>query len=295
MINESSIHEFLSEEYARDSLSGRMLSTLLRFWAEEKDRALENQLLHGLIGKYADSISNLVELNKLKNTFLGIAAHDLRNPLISIRGLSEILLTEATGPLTREQREYVTIMKTVSDNMLALVNNLLDVSVIESGRLDLKIQSDSVERLIRERVAIHKILLEEKRLTLHERLDKLPPQLFDPGRLGQVVDNLLSNAIKFSYPGSSIHVVLEQVGKSAMVSVRDEGPGIPEEDQSRLFGEFQKLKVQPTGGEPSTGLGLAIAKRIIEAHHGRMGVDSKVGRGSTFSFTLPLADDDDTD
>jgi two-component system sensor histidine kinase/response regulator len=285
---------FLNKDCTHYSTTNKMLITLLEYWAAEKDHELNNQLLNSLVTKYANSISKLVELNQLKNRFLGIAAHDLRNPLISIRGLSEILLTEATGPLTEVQKEYLTIMNTVSNNMLALVNSLLDISVIESGKLDLKIGPHSLEKIIKERIRIYRVLANEKMISLHERYSELPPQLFDANRLIQVIDNLLSNAIKFSPPGSNVYASLEKTGENVRVSVRDEGPGITEEDQSRLFEEFQRLKVQPTGGEKSTGLGLAIAKRIIEAHNGTLRADSQVGLGTTFSFTIPIESRDDS-
>jgi len=107
-------------------------------------------------------------------------------------------------------------------------------------------------------------------------------------RLVQIFDNIMSNAIKFSPQGSNIYVTLNQNGKMSKVSVRDEGPGMSEEDQSRMFGNFQRLSAQPTGGEKSTGLGLAIVKKIIDAHKGTIEVDSKLGSGSTFSFLLKM-------
>ena len=123
---------------------------------------------------------------------------------------------------------------------------------------------------------------------IHARLSEVPEAIFDSDRIGQAVDNLVSNAIKFSSPGSKIIVILDRKGNAAKVSIQDEGPGISSEDQSRLFGEFQKLGNQPTGGEKSTGLGLAIVKKIIEAHGGSVGIESQIGKGSTFSFTIPL-------
>jgi two-component system sensor histidine kinase/response regulator len=292
MTKRKDILEFLNEDCIQNSLSYGMLSALLEYWAAEKDYELKNQLLNTLVIKYAESIGKLAELNQLKNQFLGMAAHDLRNPLVSIRGLSEIILTEATGPLTQAQREYLTIINTVSNSMLALVNNLLDISIIESGKLDLRLEKGFLEKTIKERIRIHRVLAEEKRIALHEDLAKIPPQSYDHSRLIQVIDNLLSNAIKFSHPGTNVYVTLEEIEGMARVGVRDEGPGIAEEDQSRLFGEFQKLRIEPTGGERSTGLGLAIVKKIVEAHRGALRVQSQVGLGSMFSFDIPLENGD---
>jgi signal transduction histidine kinase len=240
------------------------------------------------------SIRTLVDLNQVKDRFLGIAAHDLRNPLTSIRGLSEILLTEATGTLTEEQREYIAIINSAADGMLRLVSDLLDVSVIESGNLELHVEEQSLCKLIKERVRIHRVLAEKKGIILHEMLAALPAQVFDASKIAQVIDNLLSNAIKFSGLGSHIFVRLQEQDGASMASVRDEGPGIPPEAHSRIFGEFQYLNATSAGGEKSIGLGLAIAKRIIEAHSGTLAVDSIPGSGSTFSFSLPMGNANDT-
>lgn len=234
------------------------------------------------------SNNELLALNQLKNKFLGIAAHDLRNPLSSIGGLSEILLTGAMGEITEEQKEFLSIINTASNDMLALVNDLLDVSVIESGKLELRLESGSLKGLIEDRIRVSQIVAARKKITLHTSLPYIQDTLFDSNRIAQVFDNLLGNAIKFSPQGSNIHISLSADTETAKVSVRDEGPGIPPEEQSKLFGEFQRLSVQPTGGEKSTGLGLAIVKKIIDAHKGCLEVDSKVGQGSTFSFRIPL-------
>lgn len=231
----------------------------------------------------------LLALNQLKNKFLGIAAHDLRNPLSSIGGLSEILLTGAMGEVTNEQKEFLSIINTASNDMLTLVNDLLDVSVIESGKLDLRLESGPLKQLIEDRIRVSHIVAERKKIALHTSLSDIPDTLFDPNRIAQVFDNLLGNAIKFSPQGSNIHISLSADAGTAKVSVRDEGQGIPPEEQAMLFGEFQRLSVQPTGGERSTGLGLAIVKKIIDAHKGVLEVESKVGQGSTFSFRIPLS------
>jgi len=230
----------------------------------------------------------LEKLNEQKNYFLGIAAHDLRNPLASIMGLSELLICKHLGPLTKDQVKYVNSINTVCHNMLALVNDLLDVSVIESGRLELRFKRGSLKKLIKEQLKLYDLIAKKKNISIHTKFSKIPDIRFDPDRLVQIFDNIMSNAIKFSPQGSNIYVTLNQNGKMSKVSVRDEGPGMSEEDQSRMFGNFQRLSAQPTGGEKSTGLGLAIVKKIIDAHKGTIEVDSKLGSGSTFSFLLKM-------
>ena len=238
--------------------------------------------------------NRLALLNEQKNKFLGIAAHDLRNPLASIRGFSELILGDASRPLSRHQKEFLGFIRTLSNEMLQLVNDLLDVSVIESGKVDLNPKTGSLSRLVGEWVRINRMVATKKKITIHQDLARLPEFRFDPGRIAQVVDNLLSNAIKFSNPGSKVYVSLRLRdalnSSAATLSVRDEGPGISGEDLAKMFGEFQKLSARPTGGEKSIGLGLSIVKKIVEAHNGSITVESTPGSGATFHVTLPLAD-----
>lgn len=261
---------------------------LLELSAQERDNAVNKTLLQDLLLRYALSERSLIELNELKNRFLGIAAHDLRNPLTSIRGFSDLLLGEVVGPLTAEQREFMTLIREVSQDMLNLLNDLLDVSIIESGKLVLSVETACLKDLCEERIHLNEVIAGEKGLRYHRDLQDVPALQFDRTRMGQVIDNLLSNANKFSPKGSQVAIALTQTDHSVVFSVTDEGPGVPPEEQSRLFGEFQKGTARPTGGEKSTGLGLAIAKRIVEAHGGRIWVESEPPHGATFCFELPL-------
>jgi two-component system sensor histidine kinase/response regulator len=296
------VAEYFNGEHNKEQHASRLLTLLMEYWATEKDYELKNQLLKGLVLKYAaaerdlvELNAKLVELNQLKNRFLGFAAHDLRNPLISIRGLSEMLLCEAAGALGDEQKELLATINTASSEMLTLVNDLLDISVIESGKIELRIKHGSLVKLVQERIRINKILAEKKRIRLHEDFDEMPYVPFDANRIGQVIDNLIGNAVKFSPPDSNIFISVCQEGTMARVSVRDAGPGLAKEEQTLAFGEFQKLKVLPTGGEKGTGLGLAIAKRIVEAHRGIVQVESQQGAGAIFSFFIPMEEGDGTD
>ncbi|MFP4474613.1 MAG: ATP-binding protein [Desulfatibacillaceae bacterium] len=230
----------------------------------------------------------LVEMDQLKTKFLGMAAHDLRNPLISVSGFSHMLLNADLGPLTEHQHEFISIIKDTSENMLSLVNDLLDISVIESGRLDLRPETSDLAGIVERQLKVCRPMAEKKGMVLRKELSRVPELVFDPKRIAQVIDNLLSNAIKFSPRDSVITVTLTLENNSARVSVRDEGPGIDEEDQHRIFGDFARIGTQPTDGEASTGLGLAIVKKIVEAHKGLVEVESRPGSGSTFSFALPI-------
>lgn len=281
-------YEFLKGGQSQGLYSPLALKEFLEYTASVRDNNLKNQFLREIILKYSTAERKLVELNQLKNKFLGIAAHDLRNPITSIKGFSELLLNEDTGPLTEDQKEFITIIHDACHDMLTLLNDLLDISVIESGKLELRLKAGPLKQLIKERIRINEIIAGKKGIMIHTRLSEVTGAIFDSDRIGQAVDNLVSNAIKFSSPGTKINVILDRKGNAAKVSIQDEGPGISPEDQSRMFGEFQKLGNQPTGGEKSTGLGLAIVKKIIEAHGGSVGIESQIGKGSTFSFTIPL-------
>jgi signal transduction histidine kinase len=246
------------------------------------------EMLEAAHMKLEKTNKELAELSLLKNKFLGIAAHDMRNPLSAISGLIEVLLTTAFGPLTDEQKEYLTIINTTSNEMLFLVNDLLDVSVIESGKLELDIQPCSLTKLLLDRIRLSSIIAEKKGILISYETEDLPDLPLDSKRIAQVIDNLIGNAIKFSPSGSKIKVKSFRHDKMVSVSISDTGAGIPDEELSKLFNEFQPLSVKPTNNEKSTGLGLSIVKKIIDAHKGIMEVQSKVGVGSIFIFSLLL-------
>jgi len=226
--------------------------------------------------------------NEMKNKFIGIVAHDLRNPVISIRGFSELLLKDGTN-FTEEHNEFLDIIHSTSRNMLAMINDLLDISRIESGKMQLSQKNGSLNKLILERIQLIQLQADKKHISIHKDLPTIPEVAFDVHRLGQAIDNLITNAIKFAPIGSNVYLSLQQNGELVHFSVTDEGPGIPREEQHLLFSEFHRLSIRPTGGETSTGLGLAIAKKIIEAHNGMIEFETQEGMGSTFSLVLPVA------
>jgi two-component system, OmpR family, sensor kinase len=233
--------------------------------------------------------AELEKVNEQKNRFLGMAAHDLRNPLGVIRSYSEFLQDEAGDTLNDEQREFVTIIRETSEFMLRLVSDLLDVAAIESGQLTLDAQPTDLGQLIRQNVTLNRVLAARKDIAVEfDPPPTVPMILLDRGKIEQVLNNLLSNAVKFSHRGTVVRVRLTWADDLATVTVRDQGQGIPAADLPKLFKPFSRASVHATDGEQSTGLGLAIVRRIIEGHGGRIWVESEVGTGSTFSFALPL-------
>jgi signal transduction histidine kinase len=233
----------------------------------------------------------LRHLNALKSQFLGIAAHDLRSPLSSIRMGLDVLMADATWLSETERNHFLdTFFETLdhqTKHMLDLLNDLLDVTQIEMGELKLKVESIGLDRFLEQSVRLHAQTAKSKGTQVLLKDGSHGNVVADPMRLRQVMDNLLTNAVKFSPPGSTVQVSVQPEGAGWRINVQDEGPGITQEDRKKLFQDFARLSNRPTGGEKSTGLGLAIARRIVHAHGGEIGVDSIPGQGSTFWFTLP--------
>lgn len=233
----------------------------------------------------------LDELNKLKNQFLGIAAHDLRNPLGIIMGYSDFLLEDTDGILSAEHRDMMNSILNSSEFMLHLLNDLLDVSVIESGNLKLNRVKTDLTAVVRKSVEMNNVIAQKKNIRIDlSHPEHLPEILIDPGKIEQVLNNLISNAVKFSEPETRVHVTIDGNERDMTVSVSDEGPGIPEAELDKLFKPFERTSVRSTAGEKSTGLGLSITRNLVLGHQGKIWVDSKVGKGSTFHFSLPIAE-----
>lgn len=262
-------------------------TALLEQNAALSDNRVNDQLLKTLVMKYVQAESELKKLDELKDRLLGMAAHDLRNPLTSIRGFSEILLEDSVDEATR--KEFLGVIFSVSEEMLNLLNDLLDISQIQGGKFELRKKTGQLDEVAKRRVHLNQVIAAKKDIKIGMSVESSPAISFDHERIGQVLDNFLSNAIKFSPRGSTITVTLKADGIWSFVEVADEGPGIPDEERGRLFGEFQRLSSAPTGGEKSTGLGLAIASAIVKAHGGEVGVKrGKGGKGSVFFFALPV-------
>jgi two-component system sensor histidine kinase/response regulator len=241
-----------------------------------------------LITQLGSKNDQLKEINELKNKFLGMASHDMRNYLSAIKGYSQILQEDKEELPEETKDQFLDFIYKSSENMLKMVNDLLDVSVIESGKLQLDLQSESFESLINHHIMINQFFADKKNIRIQSDLSDVPKCKIDANKIGQVIDNLLSNAIKFSESDTSVFISLELREGKLVFSVKDEGPGISDEDQAKLFQHFQKLSARPTAGESSSGLGLAISKKMIQAHEGQLYVTSQMGSGATFWFEIPL-------
>ncbi|GBC60118.1 hypothetical protein DENIS_1063 [Desulfonema ishimotonii] len=286
------IHSGASDYILKDeNIENSILIRIREVLERSQLRTQNRRLLKNLELKNREleaSNRKLLELNQLKNKFLGIAAHDLRGPIAGIKGIVEMLAEEVPGPpLSETRKEQLMLVSTTTDEIISLIDDLLDVSVIESGQLDICPLKGPIREMLEKHIRLSQVVAAKKHITIHSALADVPAFSFDPCRIGQVFDNLLSNAIKYSPPHSAIHVRLALENARVRVSVTDEGPGIPDTERSMLFREFQKLSAKPTAGEQSVGLGLAISKKIIEIHKGRIEVESRPGEGATFSFEIP--------
>jgi signal transduction histidine kinase len=232
--------------------------------------------------------TQLTHLNKQMNQFLGMAAHDLRNPIAYIQMSSEFLLSPIAKISEKDKEKMLGDIHHQARHMLEMLNELLDVTKIEAGQLVLKPEPINLTAFLHESVERHSKMAAPKGTQVIVE-GQIPDGVVsaDPGRLRQAIDNLVSNAVKYAPTNSTVRVGASKLSDCWRINIRDEGPGIKPEDREKLFKDFARLSARPTGGESSTGLGLAITRRIVEAHGGTIDVDSEVGQGATFWFTLP--------
>jgi signal transduction histidine kinase len=250
------------------------VNTLLTFFHQQKELERKN--------------TELAALNEQKNYFMGMASHDLRNPIGNIITLAQFIETESEK-LSDEQKTFVHTIIDSGQFMLNLLNDLLDISRIESGHVNIQMNEVNLLDLVQSAIGDSRFHAQKKNISIQfSAHENLPSPCGDASQLRQVMNNLISNAIKYSMPGTTVEVLIEKKENSVIVSVADQGQGIPEEELEKVFRPFHKTSVKSTAGEKSTGLGLTIAKRVVEAHNGEIRVNSQVGKGSVFSFTLPL-------
>ena len=247
-------------------------------------------------GDYAGTVTWLSdvtaerEVAEMKTEFVSTVSHELRTPLTSIKGYVDLVLDGEAGELGETQLEYLGIVKENSDRLVKLINDLLDISRIESGRVHLKIEPVDLSDVVADVVGTLRAVLDQGHVDLKIDLpDDLPPVAADEHRVGQVITNLVSNAIKYSPGGGTVRVTGKVGAGEVILSVSDTGIGISEEDQKRLFAKFFRVDSSHAREIGGTGLGLSICRSIIELLGGSIDVESEIGVGSTFSFALPVA------
>lgn len=232
-------------------------------------------------------VTRLKEVERLKSEFVMAASHELRTPLTSLGMSVDLLLEHASQGLADKDRDLLQVAHEEVHRMKALVNDLLDLSKIEAGRIELEFESVPVPTLFEHVKTVFKNQMDMKDVSLTSELTgDMPKVRADANKVAWVLTNLISNALRYVSKGGHISLVAHRIGPHVHLSVRDDGPGIPPEYQSKIFQKFVQVKGQEAGG---TGLGLAICKEIVRAHGGAIWVESSAGRGSTFAFTLPVA------
>lgn len=227
------------------------------------------------------------EINRLKNDLISMVSHELRTPLATIKGYTTMLVKYDSRLAKNEKIEYLRAVSSATDRLTELVDHILDISRLEAGLIKPEKIPISISRLIETAVSDARLRATGHRI-VSDQAKRLPRIEGDPRRLRQVLDNLLDNAIKYSGKGSKVVVKSRRVGRELMVSVSDEGSGIPAGETEKIFDRMYRLEQRPGYGNGGTGLGLAICRGLVEAHNGRIWMESQPGKGSTCSFTLPI-------
>ncbi|SEM10788.1 PAS domain S-box-containing protein [Syntrophus gentianae] len=244
--------------------------------------------LSGMILMMQD-ITEQRRLSEMKRGMISTVSHQLKTPLTSVRMAVHLLLEEKIGPLTEKQEELLLAAREESDLLYRILTDLLDISRIGSGRLQMNCREEAPRTLILEALEPIRMAARDRGIEVVTELgDALPPVYADPVQIGQVFSNLLNNALRYTAPGGRIAISAAAEGEMVRFFVSDTGSGIPHQFLQRIFEQFFRVPDQPT--EKGAGLGLAIAKEIVEAHGGNINVESREGQGTTFSFTLKKAD-----
>ena len=266
---------------------------------QEKNEQLnvQNEKLQSQAEKLITQQQELVEkrravekASQLKSEFLANMSHELRTPLNAVIGFSELMMDEVPGKINDEQRECLGDILGSGQHLLNLINDVLDLSKVEAGKIELKLQDLNLAAVIADVAKTVEPMLDDSKHKLEVSVEEGLPQVrADRSRLKQIFLNLLSNAIKFTPPGGKLAIEASSAGDRCQVSVVDNGVGIKKEDRERIFEVFTQAETLPDEKKEGSGLGLALTMQLVEIMGGRIWVESEYGKGSRFTFTLPLA------
>ncbi len=259
---------------------------LLNTFADQAVIAIENvRLFHEL----QDKSGQLEVANKHKSEFLANMSHELRTPLNAIIGFSDVMLNGMAGPMSDQQREFATDIRDSGKHLLTLINDILDLSKIEAGRMELDVNRFDVQTAMHNAMTLVQGRAERSGIRLETAISPAVSEYAgDERKFKQIVINLLSNAVKFTPEGGKVTLAADRINGAYAISVRDTGIGIAAEDQDKIFEEFRQVGTDYARKAEGTGLGLTLTRRLVELHGGRITVESEPGEGSKFTFTLPL-------
>jgi PAS domain S-box-containing protein len=266
----------------------KIISDLDKQRRELEDRSknltqMQKAMLH-IMGDLKDSKDGMEKALRAKTEFTGMVSHELRTPLAAIKEGVSVVLDKILGNINEEQQKYLSIAKKNVDRLDRLINGVLDLQVLESGKMEFKMEEHDINKIVREIRREMLPLVKKKNLRFTCQLDRnLPRTQFDRDKIIQVLTNLVNNALKFTEKGG-ITLTTRKRNNLIQVTVKDTGPGIKEEDMAKIFQQYTQLQ-RKVGG---TGLGLSICRQIIEAHKGKIWVESEFGKGTTFYFTIPV-------
>jgi GGDEF domain-containing protein len=239
------------------------------------------------------NVSREKEVERLKNELISTVSHELRTPLTTMKEFVSIIFDGIAGPVTTDQKEYLNIIMSNMNRLGRMINDLLDISKLEDGRMELQKRLVDPLLLIKDQISSFMPEAEKKKIILSAGLPEKLPQLYiDSDRITQVLVNLIGNALKFTPEGGQVKLEAKELDDSLQIQVTDTGVGIAKENFSKLFDRFQQIDRKPGPGAKGTGLGLVISKSIVELHKGKIWVESEICKGSRFIFTLPKIEEE---
>ena len=257
---------------------------------EEQQRV---KRLSDFIAQLEESIQELRRLDEIKSEFVSVASHELRTPLAAIKNSIQLVLTGKTGSINENQKKFLSMAERNINRLMNILNDLLNLSRIESGKLEMKFEELNLGHLIEFILSSFKAQVEAKGVKLLMEVPREVPGVYgDQGKVEQILTNIVGNALKFTPEGGEVVVSVAPYnggGKMMAISVRDSGIGIPSDQLEKIFEKFHQVEGSLQRSVGGTGLGLAITKGLVEAHQGKIFVESTLGKGSTFTFTLPIA------
>lgn len=255
---------------------------------KERQRLLFRKNLLEANVKLSEKNQKLEELDELKDNFLSMVSHELWSPLTTVQGYISFVKDEKAGPLSNQQKEILAITDEQVEHLSHLISELIDISKIEADKFEIKLECLNVKTTVDKVIESFRQQANDKNIILDNRLPKqISPILADRKRIVQILNNILGNAIKFSPPGTRVFVNSKEGDKTVEFSIVDEGIGIPADKLAKVFGKFYQVDSRSKRRYGGCGLGLAIAKSIIELHKGKIWVESELDKGSKFFFEIP--------